>query len=268
MRNINLDNISDIASASFSALQNERTRHLVQSLVVSLHHYAKDVQLTHEEWRNALSFLHACSDISSESRSEFSLLSDVLGVSSLVDLLAGKPEATPGSVLGPFHSAGSPWLDNPAHLIGKNEGTPVVFKGRVCDIEGKPLALASIDYWQNANNGLYWQVDPLQPTHNLRCQLNADAEGKFEISTIRPVPYEIPTDGPVWRDLVQAAQRSSWRAAHAHIIVSAPGYSKLVTELFDSEDPYLDKDAVFGVRDPLVGTFTLRKIQIFVCATG
>lgn len=255
MKNIDLSNISSAASQSFSALPNDRTRQLVQQLVVSLHQYAKDVQLTHEEWRGALTFLHACADISSESRSEFSLLSDVLGVSSLVDLLAGKPGATPGSVLGPFHSAGSPWLSNPVKLIGANKGIPVVFRGRVCDVEGNPLPSASIDFWQNASNGLYWQVDPQQPTDNLRCQLEVDAEGKFEISTTRPVPYEIPTDGPVWRDLVQPAQRSSWRTAHAHVIVSAPAHVKLVTELFDSEDPYLDADAVFGVRDALVGTF-------------
>jgi protocatechuate 3,4-dioxygenase beta subunit len=255
MKNIDLSNITDAAVQSFCALQNDRSRHLIQKLVASLHQYAKDVQLTHEEWRAALSFLHACSDISSESRSEFSLLSDVLGVSSLVDLLGGKPGATPGSVLGPFHSAGSPWLNNPAHLIGANEGVPVLFRGRVCDVQGKPLPFASIDYWQNANNGLYWQVDPQQPSDNLRCQLQVDADGMFEIATIRPVPYEIPTDGPVWRDLVQPAQRSSWRAAHAHIIVTAPGYARLVTELFDSEDPYLDADAVFGVREALVGTF-------------
>lgn len=255
MKNIDLSNLSDIAVQSFSALENDRTRQLVQKLVASLHEYAKDVQLTHEEWRTALSFLHACSDMSSASRSEFSLLSDVLGVSSLVDLLAGKPGATPGSVLGPFHSAGSPWLSNPVNLIAANEGTPVVFRGRVCDVEGNPLPSASIDYWQNANNGLYWQVDPQQATDNLRCQLQVDGQGRFEIATIRPVPYEIPTDGPVWRDLVQPAHRSSWRAAHAHVIVAAPTYVKLVTEFFDSEDPYLEADAVFGVRGPLVGTF-------------
>jgi hydroxyquinol 1,2-dioxygenase len=255
MKNIDLSNITEAAVQSFSTLQNDRTKYLVQELVMSLHVYAKNVQLTHDEWRAALSFLHACADISSESRSEFSLLSDVLGVSSLVDLLAGKPGATPGSVLGPFHSAGSPWVSNPANLIGANEGVYVIFRCQVCDIQGNPLPSASIDYWQNASNGLYWQVDSQQPTHNLRCQLHVDAEGKFEIASIRPVPYEIPTDGPVWRSLVQPAQRSSWRAAHAHIIVTAPGYSTLVTELFDSEDPYLDVDAVFGVRDALVGTF-------------
>lgn len=255
MRNVNIHNISDLAEESFAGLQHERKRLLVQKLVRALHGYAADVHLTHAEWRAALGFLHRCAEITSESRSEFSLLSDVFGLSSLVDLMASAPGATPGSVLGPFHAVGSPWLTNPAHLIGDNAGQPVVLRGRVRDLDGKPLLEATLDYWQNAANGLYWQVDPEQPTDNLRCQLKVDDDGRFEIVTIRPVPYEIPTDGPVWRDLVQPAGRGSWRAAHAHVIVSAPGHTTLVTELFDAEDPYLDSDAVFGVREALIGHY-------------
>lgn len=255
MRNVNLGNLTEIAVASFGGLSDARQRELVQKLVVAMHGYAKDVRLTHAEWRAALAFLHRTAAISSDSRSEFSLLSDVTGLSSLVDLMASAPDATPGSVLGPFHTVGSPWLDNPASLVGANSGEVVVIRGQVRGANGQPLPEATLDYWQNAANGLYWQVDPAQPRDNLRCQLRVDANGSFEIATIRPVPYEIPTDGPVWHDLVEPAGRSSWRSAHAHVIVSAPGHRTLVTELFDAEDPYLDKDAVFGVRDALIGRY-------------
>ena len=255
MRNIDLANITEAAAQSFQGLPDARQQVLVQALVQSLHQYAKDVQLTHAEWRAALVFLHKVGDISSDSRSEFSLLSDVMGLSSLVDLLDSDPSATPGSVLGPFHTVGSPWLDNPANLIGANEGQRVLLRASVCDSAGQPLPTATIDFWQNAGNGLYWQVDPSQPQDNLRCQLKVSAEGRFEIATIRAVPYQIPTDGPVWLDLVQPAGRSAWRPAHFHVIVSAPGYRTLVTELFDAEDPYLDSDVVFGVRDALVGRY-------------
>lgn len=255
MKNISIDNITEVAAASFAGLPDARLRLLVQRLLQALHAYAKDVQLTHDEWRHALAFLHRTAAITDESRSEFSLLSDVLGISSLVDLMASRAGATPGSVLGPFHTVGSPWLKNPANLIGANSGTPVVLQGRVSSIDGTPLPEATLDYWQNASNGLYWQVDPNQPTDNLRCQLRVESDGSFEIATIRPVPYEIPTDGPVWSDLVEPAGRSSWRSAHAHLIVAAPGHRGLVTELFDAEDPYLDNDAVFGVREALVGRF-------------
>ncbi|MEO8280431.1 MAG: dioxygenase, partial [Ideonella sp.] len=231
---------------SFSGLPEPRQRLLVQTLVKHLHQFAEETKLSHLEWRAALAFLHRVGDISSDTRSEFSLLSDVLGLSSLVDLLASDPSATPGSVLGPFHAVGSPWMDNPANLIGANAGQKVLLRGRVLNAQGQPLADATIDFWQNAANGLYWQLDPEQPQDNLRCQMKVDAAGRFQIATIRPVPYQIPTDGPVWFDLVQPAGGDGWRAAHYHLIVEAPGHRTLVTELFDAEDPYIETDAVFG----------------------
>ena len=121
--------------------------------------------------------------------------------------------------------------------------------------KGKPSRVPRIDFWQNADNGLYWQQDPAQPPDNLRCQFKVDAQGAWEVATIRARPYTIPLDGPVWKELVQPAGRDGWRAAHVHMIVSAPGHRTLVTELFDAEDPYLDTDAVFGVRQALIGHY-------------
>jgi protocatechuate 3,4-dioxygenase beta subunit len=258
MRNVDLNTITEAAVASFAGLPDARQRALVQGLLQALHGYAKDVQLTHAEWRAGLGFLHRVGDISSDTRSEFSLLSDVTGFSSLIDMLASDPAdttVTPGSNLGPFHASGSPWLDNPAALIGDNAGRRVLLRGQVVDQHGQPLPQATLDFWQNAADGLYWQQDPNQAANNLRCQLRMDGKGAFAIATIRPVPYQIPLDGPVWHELVQAAGLSGWRPAHYHLIVAAPGYRTLVTELFDAEDPYLDGDAVFGVREALVGRY-------------
>jgi len=255
MKNIRLDNITATAAGSFASQPDTRKCELAQALIKHLHGFAREVNLTHAEWRSALAFMHRVGDISTDSRSEFSLLSDVTGLSSLVDLLASDPHATPGSVLGPFHTVGSPWLGNPANLIGKNNGSRVLFRGRILDAEGKALPEASIDFWQNASNGLYWQMDPTQPQDNLRCQIKVGEQGEFAIATIRPVPYEIPTDGPVWNELLWPAKRSSWRPAHFHLIVSAPGHRTLVTEVFEAQDPYLNNDAVFGVREPLVGEY-------------
>ena len=252
MKDIRLDNITPAAVASFAGIADARRRELLQQLVQHLHAYAKATRLTHEEWRAALAFMHRVGDISDDSRSEFSLLSDVLGLSSLVDLLASAPGTTPGSVLGPFHTVGSPWFDNPADLTGDNPGEVVLLRCRVLDAQGRPLPRATLDFWQNAANGLYWQMDPGQPQDNLRCQLRADAAGRFAIRTIRPQPYQIPTDGPGWLEVVAPAGRSAWRPAHYHLIVQAPGQRTLVTEIFDADDAYLDTDAVFGVRADLV----------------
>ncbi len=257
MRDISLTNITQAAHDSFAGLPDARRRELMQQLVLHLHAFAKTTKPSHAEWREALAFLHRTGDISTDTRSEFSLLSDVLGLSSLVDLLAspeGMPGAmpsTPGSVLGPFHTAGSPWKDNPVDLTPGNAGEQVLIRGRVLGPDGAPLPQATLDFWQNAANGLYWQLDPEQPQDNLRCQLRVAADGGFAIRTVRPQPYQIPTDGPVWHDVVGPAGRTAWRPAHVHVIVSAPGFRTLVTELFDADDPWLDRDAVFGVRAPL-----------------
>lgn len=255
MKDIRLDNLTDIAAQTFAGAPEARRRELSQALVRHLHGFAKEVRLTHAEWREAIAFFHRVGDISNDQRSEFTLLSDVLGLSSLVDLLGSHPQATPGSVLGPFHTADSPWRDNPANLIGDNAGERVLLRGRVRNAEGAPLSEATLDVWQNAANGMYWQMDPQQPRDNLRCRLKVDAHGHYEIATIRPMPYCIPTDGPVWIDLIEPAQRSAWRPAHFHVIVEAPGHRTLVTEVFDETDPYLDTDAVFGVRQALIGRY-------------
>jgi hydroxyquinol 1,2-dioxygenase len=255
MKNITRDNLTDTVKSSFVNVDGERQRHLINRLVHHLHAFASETGLSHDEWRDGIAFLHRMAEISSPSRSEFTLLSDVLGLSSLVDLLAARPGATEGSVLGPFHTRGSPWVDNGSNLINQNAGEAVLIQGRVTDTDGQPLANASIDFWQNADNGMYWQMDESQPQDNLRCQLKVQADGRFELATIRPRPYLVPTDGPVG-DLLRVSHRDAWRPAHFHIIVEAPGYRSLITEVFDAADPWVDKDAVFGVRASLVRPFT------------
>ena len=255
MKNITRENLTDAVKTSFANIDDERQRHLVNRLVHHLHAFASETGLSHEEWREGIAFLHRAAEISNPSRSEFTLLSDVLGLSSLVDLLAARPGATEGSVLGPFHTRGSPRVDNGSNLINQNEGEAVLIQGRVTDTDGQPLANATIDFWQNADNGMYWQMDDSQPQDNLRCQLKVQADGRFELATIRPRPYLVPTDGPVG-ELLRVSHRDAWRPAHFHIIVEAPGHRSLITEVFDEADPWVDKDAVFGVRATLVRPFT------------
>ena len=255
MRNLNQDTITQAVIERFSKTPDPRLKEIITSLVQHLHAFAREVHLSHHEWRQAIAFLHRVGNISDDTRSEFTLLSDVLGLSSLVDLMHSRPGATPGSVLGPFHTVGSPWRDNPVNLVGHNAGERVWLRGRVLGPKGQPLSQAVLDVWQNAANGQYWQMDPSQPEDNLRCRLRLDAQGGYAIATIRPMPYCIPTDGPVWKDLVEPAGRSAWRPAHFHVIVEAPGYRTLITEVFDESDLYLDSDAVFGVREALIGRY-------------
>lgn len=254
MKNINRDNLTSTVQQSFGRLSDARTKNLLESLVKHLHAFALETQLTHDEWRAGLGFLHEAAAVSSDSRSEFSLASDIFGLSSMVDLISFKEGTTPGSVLGPFHTRGSPWMTTPVNLLANNLGQVVLLRGSVKNERGQPIADATIDFWQNADNGLYWQQDPSQAQDNLRCQFKVDDTGSYELVTVRPKPYTIPTDGPIGK-LFQASQRSHWRPAHYHVIVEAEGYRTLVSELFDPQDPYLDNDAVFGVREALVTAF-------------
>lgn len=254
MKNIHLDNLTPAVQQSFDRLPDPRTKHLLKALVKHLHAFALETQLTHDEWRAGLGFLHDAASITSDSRSEFSLASDVFGFSSLVDLMSFKEGTTPGSVLGPFHARGSPWMTTPVNLLANNPGEVVLLRGSVKNEKGQPIPNATIDFWQNADNGLYWQQDPSQAEDNLRCQFKVDDAGCYELVTVRPKPYTIPTDGPIGK-LFHASQRSHWRPAHYHIIAEADGFKTLVTELFDPQDPYLDNDAVFGVREALVSAY-------------
>ncbi len=260
---VDVSSVTEAVAATFVQAQTPRMAALLPMLVRHAHAFIREGQVTHAEWRAGLAFLNACGDITTAERNEFSLLSDILGISSLVDLQSHQANATPGSVLGPFHNHDSHWVDNGADLIAGQPGEPVLFLGRVCDVDGKPLQGASIDFWQNAANSLYPAQDPAQDPHNLRCKLNCAADGSFVIRTVRPQPYSVPYDGPVGKMLTEA-NRHCMRPAHFHLIVAAPGYQTLVTEVFPDDSEYLDSDAVFGVRKGL----TVRLVQVHDAALG
>eukprot|EP01037_Dinobryon_pediforme_P035540 gene35540-41980_t len=49
------------------------------------------------------------------------------------------------------------------------------------------------------------------------------------------------------------------RPGHMHFMLSAQGYEPVTTHLFVADSPYLDSDAVFGVRDSLIVKFDEHK---------
>jgi protocatechuate 3,4-dioxygenase beta subunit len=216
-----------------------------------LHAFVDESKLSKAEWLKGLEFLTAAAQITDHERNEFSLFSDIMGISSMVDVVSQPPGGTPSSVLGPFHNHDSLIKPNGSDLTQGQPGERVWLHGRVLDIHHNPIPHAQIDFWQNADNGLYPAQDSAQDPQNLRCKIQCDAQGSFELLTIRPHPYTVPTDGPVGA-LLAASNRNIWRPAHFHIIVSAPGYVGLVTELFPSGSTYIDNDTVFGVRPGLI----------------
>jgi catechol 1,2-dioxygenase len=194
----------------------------------------------------------------SDKRQEFILLSDALGVSMLVDLLAHKrpANATASTVLGPFHRTGAPELPAGGNIAHLDTGAiPTFVSGRVLDTEGNPIPNALLDVWQTASNGLYDSQDAdLDDTLHMRGKFRTDAAGRYSFQTVRPVHYQIPSDGPVGV-MLRATARHAWRPAHIHFAVSGEGFEPLTTHIFDAEDPYLESDAVFAVKKSLICEF-------------
>lgn len=234
-----------------------RFRQLLTAFVGHLHAFAEEVRLTPGEWQAGVQFLTQVGQASGASRQEFVLLSDVLGLSMLVDLLDHQsPDgSTETTVLGPFYVPDSPWRPNGASTAERPSGAPALVSGRVLGTAGRPIAGAEVDVWQNGADMLYAVQDPHAPVSNLRGRFTTDSEGRFSFVGVRPVDYPVPTDGPVGR-LLHATGRHPWRAAHVHLIVRAAGHRTVTTHLFDDESRYLSSDVVFGVKPSLVKHFT------------
>lgn len=254
MRNITKDNLSEVFDSYMGPDTNPRLKEVMSSLVKHLHAFAKDVNLTHAEWETGIAFLEHAGEISDKERHEFVLLSDVLGLSSLVDMINSRPEGTSSSVLGPFHISGSPPLAIGGDMKAHFEGPVLLAQGIIKDTEGAPIEGASLDIWQTAPNGLYSSQDPDQDTYSFHGIQTTGKDGRYAFTSVRPVEYTVPTDGPVG-DILNATGRHPWRPSHLHFIIKAEGYRPLVTEVFAEDDPYLDQDTVFGVREDLIMSY-------------
>jgi protocatechuate 3,4-dioxygenase beta subunit len=244
--------------ASFRNSEDPRFRQLMHAVVRHLHEFVSEVELTRDEWAAAIRFLTEVGQWCDDVRQEFILLSDTLGVSSLVEMINGSadPRTTENTVLGPFYVPGSPERDfGGSIVVDDDSGDPVIVSGAVRSTDGAPIVGAKIDVWEAAAHGLYAVQDPgRQHPDNLRGVFRTDPEGRFEFQAVRPVVYPVPDDGPVGR-LLRRAGRHAMRAAHLHLMVSASGYESVITHLFDAESGYLDSDAVFGVRPSLIVPF-------------
>ncbi|WP_299666714.1 dioxygenase [uncultured Ruegeria sp.] len=262
MRSVTKDNITDVFMGYLSKDTDPRMREIMGSLVKHLHDFARETNLTHDEWRTGIAFLEGCAAVETEDRHEFVLASDVLGLSSLVDMLHSTPDATSSSVLGPFHVSGAPPLPFGGDMKRHYGGPVLLAEGVIRDAEGNPIGGAELDIWQTAPNGMYASQDEEQDTYSFHGLMTTGEDGKYAFTTVKPVEYTVPSDGPVG-DILRACGRHPWRPSHLHYIVKAPGYRSLVTEIFPDDDPYLDQDTVFGVRDDLVMTYNERPASEF-----
>lgn len=253
MRNLNQDTITQAVLERFEATPNPRLKEIVNSLVQHLHDFARDVKLTEEEWMKGVQYLTATGQKCDSKRQEFILLSDVLGLSMLTvvmnhDKPAGCTEPT---VFGPFFLEEAPHYPLGADVANGAKGDPCSVSGRVLGLGGETIPNARINVWQADAKGLYDVQHINEDRMQARGVLHSDSNGHFNFKTIVAQAYPIPADGPVG-ELLEATKRHPWRPAHLHFMIEAPGYERLITHVFREDDPYLDSDAVFGVRQTLI----------------
>jgi hydroxyquinol 1,2-dioxygenase len=260
MRNFDETTITDAVLERLTGASDARTAEISASLVRHLHDFVREVRPTFDEWERGIAFLTDTGTMCSDTRQEFVLLSDTLGISMLVDAInnAAGDGVTESTVLGPFYVEQAPGKALGEDISAGIEGEPLLVMGSVRGPCGAPIEGATVDVWHSDGDG-YYDVQHLEETGGLamRARFSTDGDGKFIFWTIKPAAYPIPHDGPVGV-MLEKQGRHPWRPAHVHFMISADGYQKLVTHVFEAGDPYLDSDVVFGVKDSLVREFALR----------
>lgn len=239
---------------SFANTPDPRRKTLISELVLSLHEFVRKTNLTFEEWDFAIDFLTRTGQKCTATRQEFILLSDVLGVSMLVDAVnhGSRDDATETTVLGPFYVGEHKPMSHGSDISVGISGEPMFVNARVTGLS-EPLANVPVDVWHADDDGFYDSQKPSYETQgaSLRARFITDSDGRFSFRTILPCSYPVPTDGPVGQ-LLAATNRHAMRPAHVHFLVNATGFEPLVTHVFVEGDEYLNSDAVFGVKDDLV----------------
>ncbi len=254
------DNITELAVQRWRTARDPRLAEVMTALVRHLHDFAREVRLTEAEWLAAVQWLNRTGQISTEKREEFILASDVLGLSMLVVQMNHRldPPATPATVLGPFHIAGSPELGFGGDMSDGLDGVPLYVHGQVRDLAGAPVPEARLDVWQADDEGLYESQHAGLDEARLRGIYRTRDDGTYCVRTIAPKGYTIPMDGPVG-DLIARTAISHFRPAHVHFLLDVPGFEPLITHLFQEGAEYLDSDVVFGTKEELVVRFERRE---------
>lgn len=256
MRAIDEYTITEAAIEQMASTSNPRLKEIMAVLTRHLHDFAREVDLTPEEWLEGIKFLTAVGQKCTAYRQEFILLSDTLGLSSLVNALhdrrAAESGGTKSSLVGPFYRTDSPVMKLGDSIVTKpTGGQEVCLYGRVTNAAGQPVPNATVQVWQPDETGNYdlQKHDPSEM--DLRGTFHTDADGRYYLRSIVPLGYMIPMDGPVG-DMIRAQKRHGYRPAHIHFIVGGPGYREVVTALYLQNDDHIDSDTVFGVTASLV----------------
>lgn len=255
------EDVTDAVLAEVERAASPRLRALLGAAVRHLHGFVREVQLTELELQQICRVIARLGQFTTASHNEVVLASGSLGVSTLVCLLnnlAGERDgATTANLMGPFWRRGAPSLPNGASLLkSPAPGLPIFVEAWVQDAEGRPVEAASVDVWHSSAEGFYENQDPAQADMNLRGTFTTDAEGRIAFRSVKPAGYPIPVSGPVG-DLLRVQGRHNMRPAHIHFMINKPGYKTQFSQVYSSDDPFLETDVQFGVTEALVGSYVL-----------
>jgi hydroxyquinol 1,2-dioxygenase len=245
--------VTEAVLAQMGGATDERLNTIVESAIRHLHAFAREVNLTPAEWLKAIEYFTRVGKTCTETRQEFILLSDVIGLSTLVNTLhdaTAIEKATSTSLLGPFFREDAPQLPLGEQISKGDKSEEVLLWGTVCSAAGEVIPNAKLKVWQTSSSGRYDLQEGDGSAIDYRGSFHTDAQGKYHLRTVRPLGYFIPMDGPVG-DLVRAQGREGCRPAHIHFLISAAGFRELVTALY-LPDRYLETDVVFGASPELV----------------
>jgi hydroxyquinol 1,2-dioxygenase len=234
-----------------------RLGRLLALLVRHLHEAVREARPTPADWKQAIGFLTEVGHASDDRRQEWVLLSDLLGLTALVEEInSPRPKgATPNTPRGPFYRSAAPKYAQGASISLDGIGEPLEVTCHVTDLDGHAIAGAVLETWQANAEGHYENQQPdRQPDFNLRGVFTADEAGTVRYRTIRPAGYSVPDDGPVGQ-LLGSLGYPLRRPAHLQFIVTAPGFETITTHVYDRGDPQVAEDALFAVRDELLGDF-------------
>ena len=248
------DDVTRAVLGEMHRTPNARTRELLSLLVKHLHAFVREARLTEREFQEVIATINAIGKRTTPSHNEAMLLAGALGVSNLICLI-NNTQPTQANNLGPFYRANAPrCADGESIVRSPTPGPALAFRGKVTEVDGKPIAGADVHVWQSSPAGLYENQDPAQAEMNLRGIFTTKADGSFSFRSVKPAGYPVPIEGPTGQ-LLAAQKRHNMRPAHLHFLIYKPGYKTIASQVYDPEDPHLETDSQFGVTRALIGNF-------------
>lgn len=225
----------------------ERVSDLAREVLSAVHDTIRRHRVTYDEYNALKAWL-----IGVGADGEWPLFLDVWIEHVIEEVATDHREGNKGTIEGPYYVPNLPER-GPRGTIPMREaeqGTPLVWNGTIASTDGTPLA-GKVELWHADADGFYSQFAPNLPEWNLRGTFSTGPDGAFQITTIRPAPYQIPTDGACGK-LIAAAGWHAWRPAHLHVKVSAPGHELLTAQLYFPGDPHNRDDIAGAVKPELV----------------